>query len=237
MNDISNDQAMPLDYAESDDAVEIDGGIRDTIKGIRLSILAMGVGLARIKSKGLYRDLNCRSMTEYIDRLGDDCKMESSGIFNWLHIGEAYIKYKRELESVGFCDKDGPTKLPHLDRALAVREKHEVFDNIKKMSVREFYSFSKGEPPGPGADVPFVITRGNTVYIDGKQAIILCQNMGKRNMAYFKKVINAACEALEEGGVILPVRLNDMKEARRLGPAFERLKAKMRMKRTEKKMS
>ena len=235
MSNIKADQAIPLDYAESDNAVEIDNGIRDTIKGIRLSILAMGAGLARIKSKGLYRDLKCRSMTEYIDRLGDDCNMESSGIFNWLQIGEAYLKYRSELESVGFCESDGPTKLPYLDRALAIREKQEVFDNIKKMSVREFHSFSKGEPAGPGTDAPFVSIRGNTVFIDGKQAIILCQNMGKRNLAYFKKVINAACEALEEGGVILLVPLNDMKEARRLGPAFERLKAKMRMKRIEKK--
>jgi hypothetical protein len=31
-----------LDYAGSDDAAEIDTGIRETIKGIRLSILAMG---------------------------------------------------------------------------------------------------------------------------------------------------------------------------------------------------
>jgi hypothetical protein len=43
-----------LDYAGSDDAVEIDAGIRETIKGIRLSILAMGIGLAKIKARGLY---------------------------------------------------------------------------------------------------------------------------------------------------------------------------------------
>jgi hypothetical protein len=35
-----------LDYAYSEDPIEIDRGIRETIKGIRLSILAMGIGLA-----------------------------------------------------------------------------------------------------------------------------------------------------------------------------------------------
>ena len=41
---------VTLDYAASENAVEIDNGIRDTIKGIRISILAMGLGLANIKT-------------------------------------------------------------------------------------------------------------------------------------------------------------------------------------------
>jgi hypothetical protein len=51
-----------LDYANSDDAAEIDSGIRETIKGVRLSILAMGIGLATIKAQGLYIDLKYHSM-------------------------------------------------------------------------------------------------------------------------------------------------------------------------------
>ncbi|GAB6390668.1 MAG: hypothetical protein MdMp014T_0041 [Treponematales bacterium] len=54
--------AFSLDYANSEDAGEIDAGIRETIKGIRLSILAMGIGLAKIKAKELYLDLNYHSM-------------------------------------------------------------------------------------------------------------------------------------------------------------------------------
>ena len=41
-----------LDFAASDDAAEIDAGIRESIKGVRLSILAMGMGLAKLKPKG-----------------------------------------------------------------------------------------------------------------------------------------------------------------------------------------
>ena len=228
MNDINIQQTLPLDYADSDDAAVIDSGIRDTIKGIRLSILAMGLGLAKIKAKGLYTDLKCRSMTEYIERLCDDTKMERSGIFNWLQICEAYIKYRSDLDLIGFSDSDGPTKLPYLDRALAAREKQEVFGNIRNMSVREFADFAKGAPVEPVEDAPMVSIRGNTVYIDGKLAIILSQNPGKRITRYFKKVINVACEALEAGEVVLPVRLRSMKEARRFGPEIERLKVKMR---------
>ena len=229
MNDIYTEQMVPLDYASSDDASEIDNGIRDTIKGIRLSILAMGLGLANIKSKGLFTDLDCRNMAEYIERLSDDTKMDRSSIANWLSIGEAYTKYKDELEAIGFSDSDGPTKLPYLGRALARRQKQEVFDNIKDMSLREFIGFAKGEPAEPAENAPYVSIRGNTVYINGKLALILSKNPGKRIISYFKKVILVACEALEEGEVVLPIRLHNMKEARRFGRAAEKLKAKMRI--------
>ena len=229
MNDIYIEQSVPLDYANSDDAAEIDTGIRDTIKGIRLSILAMGLGLAKIKSKGLFTDLGCRNMAEYIERLSDDTKMDRSSIANWLNIGEAYTKYREELLEIGFSDSDGPTKLPYLERALARRQKQEVFDSIKNMSVREFAAFAKGGPEEAAEDAPLVSIRGNTVYINGQLAIILSRNPGKRITAYFKKVIRVACEALEEGEVVLPIRLHNMKEARRFGRAAERLKAKMRI--------
>jgi hypothetical protein len=45
---------ISLDFSNSDDASEIDAGIRESIKGLRLSILAMGMGLARLKARGLY---------------------------------------------------------------------------------------------------------------------------------------------------------------------------------------
>ena len=152
MNYISNEQTILFDYANSDDVMVIDKGIRDTIKGIRFSILAMGIGLAKIKLKSLYSKLNCKSMAEYIERLCDETKMERSGLLNWLQIGEACLKYRNDLELAGFSENDGPAKLPYLDRALAVRGKQEVFGNIRNMSVREFVEFSKGEPAKPVVD-------------------------------------------------------------------------------------
>ena len=228
MDNIIAQQTIPLDYANSGNAAEIDKGIRDTIGGISLSILAIGIGLARIKSLGLFTDLNSRSMTEYIEHLSTETKMDRSSIYNWLNIGEAYIKYKDELDTIDFKDSDGPTKLPYLDRALASREKEEVFENIKNMSVREFANYAKLKPESSAADLPLVEIRGNTVYINGKLTIILSKNPGKRITAYFRKVIKVACEALEKGEVILPVRLHNLKEARRFGRVAERIKQKIR---------
>ena len=44
---------VDLDYINSESAAEIDAGIRETIKGLRLSLLDMGLGLSRIKAKAL----------------------------------------------------------------------------------------------------------------------------------------------------------------------------------------
>jgi len=220
---------LSLDYVNSDDPAEIDNGIRDTIKGFRLSVLAMGLGLVKIKSNKLFIKLGYKNMTKYLEGLSEDTKTERSSIYNWLSIGEAYIKYKNELDTIGFSDSDSPTKLPYLKRALAVREKQEVFGSIKKMSLREFINFSKGEIIEPPADMPYVNINGNIVYIEGKRAIILNKDLGRKTSAYFQKVINVACEALEKGGVIVPIYVRNMKEARRLQRAAERMKAKIRL--------
>ncbi|MDR1249401.1 MAG: hypothetical protein LBK63_08885, partial [Treponema sp.] len=99
--------SFSLDYANSDDALELDQGIRETIKGIRLSILAIGIGLAKIKAQGLFIDLKYHSMAQYIESLCDEFQMVRSGLHNWLYIGEAYLKYRKELDKVGFSDEDG----------------------------------------------------------------------------------------------------------------------------------
>jgi hypothetical protein len=142
---------ISLDYINSDNASEIDAGIRDTIKGVRLSILAMGMGLARLKEKGLFLDLKYHSMNDYLESLCDEMQIERSTAHNWLYIGEIYTKYQRELERVEFTDADGPTKLPYVERALEIHEKRAVFRAVKELSFREFKDFLKKikRPPVP----------------------------------------------------------------------------------------
>lgn len=226
---------ITLDYAESDNAVEIDLGIRETIRGIRVSILAMGLALANMKTKKLYRDLGFAKLSQYVQRLSIETKMDKSNIHVWLRIGEAYIRHQNDLEQIGFDDSDGPTKLTCLDRALENNEKHDVFVNIKNMSVREFKSYSKGEArtdltayKGPGWKVDI---KGNSIYIDGRLAVILSQKTDPRIYGYFTKVMRIACEGLEKEGAILPVFMRSMREAKRFSPAVERLKTEMGLKR------
>ena len=165
MSSISAENTILLDYIKSDDPAEIDQGIKDTIKGVRLSILTMGIGLARIKSENLFKKLKFRNMSAYVDGLCEETKMERSCIYGWLGMGEAYIKYRSELEMIGFTDQDGPSKLPYLERALAVGEKDEVFNKLKEMSLREFADYAKSGIAEKADDIPFLEIRGNTFYL------------------------------------------------------------------------
>jgi len=226
--------SIALDYIKSDNAAEIDKGIRETIKGIQVSVLTMGLGLANMKAKSLYKDLGFNNLTQYIQQLSNETKMDRSNIFSWLRIGEAYIRYQSELEQIGFCDSNGPTKLSYLDRALKMNEKQEVFDNIKNMSLREFKTFSKGQTlsgnPVRKRDRWKINVRGNSIYMDGKLAIILSKKIDPRVSEYFMKVIRVMCEALEKERVMLPVLLRNLREVDRFWPMVEMLKVKMGMK-------
>jgi len=214
-----------LDYINSDSAAEIDMGIRDTIKGIRLSILAMGIGLAKIKLKCLYLNLGCKTMSQYIKRLCDDTKMDRSTVFNWLYAGEAYLKYQCELEKIGFSDNDGPTKLVFLERALLANKKRVVFNNIKNMTLRDFISFAKGnviemEETGEKWEVTM---RGNSVYINGMLGITISKKLDSRVGEYYKKLIAIASDALEKEGLLMTVRMRNHRDFKRLYPRVEKL--------------
>ena len=225
--------AIPLDYADSTDAFEIDRGIRNSIRGIQLSILAMGIALANLKAGKLFIKLGYRNISAYITHLSGEYRMDRSTIHNWLYIGEAYIKYRSELEQIGFHDGDGPAKLYYLDRAIAVNNREEVFQTLKDMTVKEFASYAKGEKKGGAEDDDstrwIVAEKGNSFYVNGKLAIIISSKMNKKAAAYFKKVIRTTCEALENEGHILPVFLKSRRDVIRFAPEVERLKRQMKL--------
>ena len=224
---LKGNTSVSLDYINSEDAEEIDAGIRDTLKGVRLSILAMGMGLAKLKVKGLYIDLKYHSMNEYLENLCEEMQIERSTAHNWLYIGEAYIKYRRDLERIDFTEADGPTKLPYVDRALEVHEKREVFKNVKDLSLRAFKEYAAGnKSPAKPAKIRVV---GNSLYIGKKLAITFADELDTKTKAYFGKINLQAGEALEAGEVLYLTRLYDMDELRRFERGAEKMKKQMRV--------
>jgi len=217
-----------LDYANSDNAEEIDNGIRDTIKGVRLSILAMGMGLAKLKEKGLFIDLGYHSMNDYIEHLCDDMQTERTSAFFWLHIGESYIKYRRDLEKIEFSDADGPTKLYFLERALENHEKRDVFRKVKEATLREFKEFAKGEISTPKPSKIKVV--GNKLYVGKKLAVTFTPELDSKTRRYLTDINVKAGEALEAGGVLYITDLYDMDELKRFERGAEKMKKEMRVK-------
>ena len=221
------DNHVSLDYANSDDAAEIDTGIRETIKGVRLSILAMGVALARFKAKGMFIDLRYHSMNDYLESLCDEMKVERSTAHNWLYIGEAYIKYRKELNRIEFSDEDGPTKLPYVDRALEIHEKREVFRNVKDMTLKAFKEYAKGEEAV--VQPSKVRVAGNQVFVGKKLAVTFAEELDPKTRKYLSDITVQAGEALEAGEVLYTTRLYDMDELRRFERGADRLKKEMRI--------
>jgi hypothetical protein len=194
-----------------------------------MSILAMGLGLAKLKAKGLFIDLNFHSMNDYLESLCNEMQVERSTAHNWLYIGEAWIKYRKELEKIQFSDRDGPTKLPYLDRALELYEKKEVFRNIKDMTLQKFKEYAKG---GEGFSPPLSKIRvvGNQVYVGKKLAVTFADELDPKTRAYLTDLNVQAGEAMEAGEVLYTTRLYDMDELRRFERSAEKLKKELREK-------
>jgi hypothetical protein len=219
---------IPLDYTASCRAAEIDKKLRDSIKSTRLSILAMGLGLARMKTGHLYRELGFECIAQYIHRLCDDTKMDRTSIYRWLYIGKAYLKYQYDLEQIGFTDNDGPSKLPYLEQALENHEKQEVYDKIKTMSVREFETFSKGNAESSSGARKFVTVRGHRVFVGGRLAVKINRKLDIKSYTFFRKIVRIAGKAMEDGDILLPVRLRDMSEVVRYERASRKLISRLR---------
>ena len=126
-----------------DDPEKVHQAILETIKVMEYSVLYLGLALVKIKTEKLYRDLGYKHMSAYVQGLVEESQKDRSSIYKWLNIGEVYTKYQGKLEEIGFSSKNSPTKLPYLERALQKSPSNEVYDNIMKMSQREFASYAK----------------------------------------------------------------------------------------------
>ena len=225
MNNLTN--IKYFDYVKSNDPIIIDRGIKDSIMGIRLSILAMGIGLARIKAERLFLKLGFKNMYSYINRLHEETKAERSNIYNWLKIGNTYLRHKDELEKIGFCESDSPSKLPYLERALTFGEKAEVFDNLKSMSKTDFADYAKSVNPGKSKEPELSEIRGNTVYFKGIKALIINKNLDKWENDFLMKIASILYRARKRRGVVVAVHLRNSKEADLFAVEAERIRAEI----------
>ena len=220
-------------FPESQDSAEagaVDRDIKDAIERVQVSIMSASLSLERVKNLELYRDLGHKSMSAYINHLCAETKMERSSIYTWLSIGEVIKKHKSELENVNFTDKDGPSKLTYLEKALDLKPKEEVFDKIKNMSKREFIAYIKSAKIESMGEVPFVEVRGNVVYIEGVRAIIINKDIGKKYSYMIMEMVRIVCNALNKGGVVTAVHHRTWKESAEYAEMAEKLRDKIQRK-------
>jgi len=213
---------FPLDFAYSTDASEIDSGIREAIRGVKLSIMAMGIALYRVDVSGLFIDLGYKKFGEYIDKLAEDTGMARTSLYNWEYIGEAYIKNRAELDKIGFSDDDGPTKLPYLSRALEHHSKREVFKNIKDMTKREFEEWSR-EPIAKIANkYKGVKVKGSKVFVGSTPLVSFADGISSKERNYYENIVLEAAIAAKKNEFAKIYRFYDEAEAKRFDRFYQR---------------
>ena len=220
-----------LDFVYSQDAAELDNGIRETIKGVKLSIMAMGIALYRVDVSGLYIDLGFRRFGEYIDKLAEDTGMSNTTIYNWEYVGKAYITHRAELDKVGFSDDDGPTKLPFLARALEYYPKREVFKNIKAMGKREFEEWSKGGKVEKATKYKSIKIRGSNLYVGNSPLVSFTEGISPGDRRYYESLIMEGAMAVKKNEYARVYRFYDESEARKFDRIYQREIKALRAKR------
>jgi hypothetical protein len=212
-----------LDFAYSQDAAEIDAGIRETIRGVKLSIMTMGIALYRVDVSGLFIDLGFRKFGEYIDHLAEDTGMSRTNLYNWEYIGQAYITHRTELDKIGFSDDDGPTKLPFLARALEHHPRKEVFRNLKNMSKREFAEWSK-EPVLLKDDnnSKNVKIKGSLIFVGDSPLVSFAADISPGDRRYYEGLLMEGAKAIEQNEYAKVYRFYDEAEARRFDRVYQR---------------
>jgi len=209
-----------LDFAYSKDAEIVDKGIRETLKGVKMSIMAMGIALFRIDVSGLFIDLGFKKFGEYIDHLAEETGMSRANLYNWEYIGEAYVKYRSDLDKIGFSDDDGPTKLPYLNRALEYHPKREVFKNIVNMSKREFEEWSL--PVKKTKKYKSVKVTKNGVFAGTKPLVTFADGISPNDKHYYESLIMEGAIAIEQNQFAKIYRFYDDSEARSFDRYYQR---------------
>jgi hypothetical protein len=219
---VKKDTQFNLDFAYSVDAKEVDTGIRKTIQGVKISIMAMGIALYRVDVSGLFIDLGFRKFGEYIDHLAEDTGMSRTNLYNWEYIGQAYITYRSDLDKIGFSDDDGPTKLPFLSRALENHTKREVFKNIKTMSKREFEEWSRGEKINNDILYNNVKINESGIFVGNVPLVSFAEGISPKDRRYYEKLLMEGALAVSQNEYAKIYRFYDESEARVFDRVYQR---------------
>ena len=213
---------ISLDFAYSENAKVVDAGIKEAIRGVKVSIMAMGIALYRMDVSEFYYDLGYKKFGEYIDHLSEETGMARTTLYNWEYVGDAYITHRSELDSIGFSNDDGPTKLPFLPRALENYSKREVFKNIKLMNKREFEDWSKGPLLEKHKTYKNIMIKGNEVFVGKSPLVSFAEDISPKDRKYYEGLLLEGAVAVQKNEFARCYRFYDEAEARRFDKVYQK---------------
>ena len=217
--------------------------ILDTIKTIEYSIIYIGLGLVKIKTEKLFKNLGYKNMSAYVRYLVEITGKDRSSVYKWLQIGEIYTKFMEELTKAGFNSKDSSTKLPYLERALKINPEKEVYENIVKMSQREFSDYARGikkikDEPMENLKQDLIEKedeRGHIITYRGKESVKVYFRQGKEIYDRLILGIKLAYNSMDRKTYVLAAHLDNRKEYVKFEEIIMEAREKMREEMKERK--
>jgi hypothetical protein len=220
---VKKSRLFSLDFANSNDPAVLDNGIRETMRGMNLSAMAVSKALYRINASGYYIELGYKSMGAYIDKLVEEMGYSRAIFYRWVETGGIAIKYHNELEKIAFSDDDGPSKLPYIPKALERHPKKEVFKNAKEMSVRKFEAYAKGEKqPVLAISYKNVGIKNGTVYVDDEPLVNPAAVLSPEDRRYVESLLLGAIQAKADNHYLRGYLFYDEKEANTFDKVYDR---------------
>lgn len=141
--DLTPAPEVSLNYAGSDDLKTIERGIRETVRGQVLSVMAICKALHRIQAEELYRQAGLSTFGEYLD--SRRIPVPKSTGSEYAKIGKALTEHADQLSRVDFTEADGLKKLLFLDQAIQNGGEKDALVRLGKDSFRDFRAFAKGQ--------------------------------------------------------------------------------------------
>ncbi|MCL2094397.1 MAG: hypothetical protein FWH12_09435 [Treponema sp.] len=233
-----------LSFVSSSEPDLLHWGILRTVGDVDQSILALGLALYRVKTEKLYKALGYKNLSAYMEALALALGRDRSCVYKWLKIGKIYVIYQKELSQIGFSHRNGPTKLPYLERALERGPQRLVFTYLMEMNQRDFAHFAKtGRAKGPavydhrmdellpGPNSPFKEEKGkgeSTIYYQEAWAVRMNSTLSARVKRWLRMSIQLAFNALDRKGSVTAVHLDSERELKLFNVIAHEARVKMR---------
>lgn len=182
-NDEGQKARFSLDFIDSERLQEIESGIKETVRGVVLSKVAVCKALANIDKKNLYIQEGYENFMQYLSAERIPLKYKTAK--EYAKIGDTIVRHEERLREVDFHEEDGLKKLIFLDTALKNHkgDPGQVYKKVKELSLRDFQKFAgRAKPVQPMlTEEQFLAAEGGDFTFEAADATIYrCSGNGRR---------------------------------------------------------
>jgi len=210
-------------------AKDLDQKIRNALSQKSDSNLPICLFLGEVSRDKLFLKLGFKSMRQYEIILSNELSIKLEKITSWKKTGKVFLTYKDDLEKAGFNESHKLSKLRHLNKALELHDKNDVFQKIITLSHKEFINYACGNEKNTIVEKkdPSQSTKG-IFRLKGEAALTINPKIDPEIFSYLVRVNTLAFTAIRKKEKVYFMRVKDRAEFERFAKAFNRLIRRLR---------